>query len=53
MKPLGRVELVKMLGEDLAILDAKGPVEDIDRARWNVGRIMVELITRYGIDSFA
>lgn len=50
VRPLGRVALVKMLNDDLAILDAGVPVEDIDRAQWNVGRILRELATRYRID---
>ena len=50
VEPLGRVALVKMLNDDLATLDAGGAIEDIDRAQWNVGRILKELATRYRIN---
>ena len=52
IKPLGRVALVRLLGEQLVVLDDKAAsAEDSSRARWQLGRIMRELVTRYGIEN--
>lgn len=50
IKPLGRVALVRMLNESFATLDDAGQdANTYDLARWQVQRIMRELITRYDI----
>ena len=49
--PLGRVALVKMLGEQLVVLDDAQQVDGHSRARWNIARIMREIVTRYGIEN--
>lgn len=51
IKPLGRVALVKMLSEQLVTLDDAQQVDGHSRARWQLGRIMRELATRYGIEN--
>lgn len=51
IKPLGRVALVKLLNEQLVVLeDNAASAEDSSRARWQLGRIMRELVARYGIE---
>lgn len=50
IKPLGRVALVRLLNEGFATLeDASQDAHTHDLARWQVQRIMRELITRYDI----
>jgi hypothetical protein len=50
IKPLGRVALVKLLNEQLVTLEDAQQVDGHSRARWQLGRIMCELVTRYGIE---
>ena len=52
IKPLGRVALVRLLNEQLVVLEDKAAsAEDKSLARWQLGRIMREIVTRYGIEN--
>ena len=49
--PLRRAALVRLLSEQLVVLDDAQQVDEHSRARWQLGRIMRELVTRYGIEN--
>ncbi len=49
--PLRRAALVRLLSEQLVVLDDAQQVDGHSRARWQLGRIMRELVTRYGIEN--
>jgi hypothetical protein len=49
--PLRRAALVRLLSEQLVVLDDAQQVDGHSRARWQLGRIMRELVTRYEIEN--